>query len=106
MDENNVNEAFANFENGTNPVNDENTADFADFGGLFDGVDIEKLLELIALLSNPMEDKNIDFLLALKPVLSDTNAPKVEKAVRLMKLYDTYLKLKESGMLSAISGLI
>jgi hypothetical protein len=71
-----------------------------------ENIDIEQLLGLVEMLSNPPEDKNIDFLMALKPILSDDRAPKVEKAVKILKMYDIYAKLKESGMLSSLENLI
>jgi hypothetical protein len=77
-----------------------------DLSGLFDNIDFDKLLEMVNLLSNPPTDKNIEFLKALKPLLSEERAPKVEKAVKVLKMYDIYLKLKESGMLSSLQDLI
>jgi hypothetical protein len=73
---------------------------------LFNNIDLDKILEIINLFSNPPADKNVNFLLALKPLLSEERAPKVEKAVKILKMYDIYLKLKESGMLSNLSDFI
>ncbi|MDR0987728.1 MAG: hypothetical protein LBL98_08570 [Ruminococcus sp.] len=73
---------------------------------LFNSIDLDKILELINILSNPPSDKNVNFLLALKPLLSEERAPKVEKAVKILKMYDIYQTLKESGMLSGLSDLI
>jgi hypothetical protein len=84
----------------------ENTGESSGFEDLFADIDIEQLLGLAALLSNPPPDKNIEFLKALKPVLSEERAPKVEKCVKVLKMYDLYQTLKESGMLSSLSGII
>ncbi|MDR0904031.1 MAG: hypothetical protein LBM59_05305 [Ruminococcus sp.] len=81
-------------------------ADTEGLEDLFNNIDLDKILELINLLSNPPSDKNVNFLLALKPLLSEDRAPKVEKAVKILKMYDIYQTLKESGMLSGLSDLI
>jgi hypothetical protein len=84
----------------------ENTESTEGLEDLFNNIDLDKILELIKLFSNPPTDKNVNFLLALKPLLSEERAPKVEKAVKILKMYDIYQKLKESGMLSNLSDFI
>jgi hypothetical protein len=74
--------------------------------GLFDGIDFSQILQIISLLSDPPKDKNVDFLAALKPLMSEDKQPKIERAVKLLKLYDMYEVLKENGILTGISDLI
>jgi hypothetical protein len=83
-----------------------NTEESSGFEDILNGIDLDKLLSLMEMLQSPIEDKNIRFLEALKPLLSEDRAPKVEKAVKVMKMYDIYLVLKDSGMLSGLSDLI
>lgn len=46
-----------------------------------------------------VQDKNCDLLLALREHLSPEKQKKIDKAVRLMKLYNVFTAMKESGML-------
>jgi hypothetical protein len=76
--------------------------DLSGFEDILNGIDLDKLLSLTEMMQTPVEDKNIRFLEALKPLLSEERAPKVDRAVKLMKMYDIYLVLKDSGMLSGL----
>jgi hypothetical protein len=93
-------------ENNTAQAGESVDFDTSAFDNLFDGIDLSMILDLMNTLSNPKEDKNVNFLLALKPLLSEERAPKVEKAVRVLKMYDIYTVLKDSGMLSGLSDII
>lgn len=67
--------------------------------GLFSGLDPEMLLKMLSLfetLNQP--DDNERFLLALKPLLREENRPKIDSALRLMKLFSLLPILKESGL--------
>lgn len=68
-------------------------------GGLFSGLDPEMLLKMLSLFEtfNQPSD-NERFLLALKPLLREENRPKIDSALRLMKLFSLLPVLKESGL--------
>lgn len=85
---------------------DENADSKADSGqseGLFSGLDPEMLLKMLSLfetLNQP--DDNERFLLALKPLLREENRPKIDSALRLMKLFSLLPILKESGLFNKL----
>ncbi|MGN0599609.1 MAG: hypothetical protein ACI4JK_06900 [Oscillospiraceae bacterium] len=58
------------------------------------------LMSLMSGLSK--NDKNCDLLIALKPLLSKDKQPRVDKAVKLLRLLNIYSELKESGALGSI----
>lgn len=68
-------------------------------GGLFSGLDPEMLLKMLSLFEtfNQPSD-NERFLLALKPLLREENRPKIDSALRLMKLFSLLPVLRESGL--------
>lgn len=68
-------------------------------GGLFSGLDPEMLLKMLSLFEtfNQPSD-NERFLLALKPLLREENRPKIDSAMRLLKLFSLLPVLKESGL--------
>ena len=72
-------------------------------GGLFDGLDIDILMKMMALLeqANRPSD-NERFLLALKPLLREENRPKVDAAMKFMKIFALLPILKESGLLGKL----
>ena len=85
--------------------NDDNQADNArsdgsEEQGLFSGLDPEMLLKMLALFEtfNQPSD-NERFLLALKPLLREENRPKIDSAMRLLKLFSLLPVLRESGLL-------
>lgn len=64
------------------------------------GLDIGMLLKLTGLFNSaPQDDKNTQLLLALKPLLKEERQERVDKAVKMMKLYAVWTIVKESGML-------
>ncbi|MBD5130684.1 MAG: hypothetical protein HDT43_12305 [Ruminococcaceae bacterium] len=83
--------------------NDDNQADNGHSGGeeqgLFSGLDPEMLLKMLSLFEtfNQPSD-NERFLLALKPLLREENRPKIDSALRLMKLFSLLPVLRESGI--------
>ncbi|MDE7361393.1 MAG: hypothetical protein K2N38_05615 [Oscillospiraceae bacterium] len=68
-------------------------------GGLFSGLDPEMLMRMLSLFEmfNQPSD-NERFLLALKPLLREENRPKIDSAVRLLKLFSLLPVLRESGL--------
>lgn len=70
--------------------------------GLFGsgGIDLNMIMGLGKVLSAAgSDDKNTALLMALKPHLSSQRQGKVDKAVRLLKMYSMFIALKDSGML-------
>ena len=77
----------------------DNNAGSGQSEGLFSGLDPEMLLKMLSLfetLNQP--DDNERFLLALKPLLREENRPKIDSALRLMKLFSLLPILRESGL--------
>lgn len=69
-------------------------------GGEMD-FDFSKLLQIGQLFgSTQTDDKNAALLLALRPHLSAERQEKIDRAVKLLKLYAVYVVLKDSGMLN------
>ena len=56
-----------------------------------------KIQSIMAQASKP--DKNIDLLLALRPLLKDENKQKLDRIVKLFRLVSLYPAIKESGIL-------
>ena len=63
-------------------------------------IDPAMLMSLMSGLSR--NDKNCDLLIALKPLLSEDKQPRVDRAVKLLRLYSIYSELKASGALGNI----
>jgi hypothetical protein len=58
------------------------------------------ILSLIgSLTGSPQSNKNTELLLALKPHLSEQKQYKVEKAIKLLGLLETFTTLKDAGIL-------
>jgi hypothetical protein len=89
-----------------NAENTANSESMGGFGDIFGDIDLGQILTLVSLFSDPPKDKNVDFLLALMPLLTEERRPKVQRAVKLLKMYDMYITLKESGMLESIGKII
>lgn len=68
------------------------------------GFDFSKLL-LIGEIMGQMQqkDKETELLLALKPYLSEERSKRVDRAVKLLKLYTIAMSLKEKGLLSDLA---
>lgn len=63
-------------------------------------IDISKLMQLTSLISSAnKQDKNVDLLLALKPLLKEENQVKIDRLVKIFKLFAIYPAIKESGLL-------
>ena len=62
--------------------------------------DLSKLIQLQTVMEKASKsDKNVDLLLALKPLLKEENQEKIDKLVKIFKLMALYPVLKESGLL-------
>ena len=63
-------------------------------------LDVSKLLALQTIMQSAnKQDKNIDLLLALRPLLKEENQVKIDRLVKIFKLFAVYPALKESGLL-------
>ena len=56
-----------------------------------------KIQGIMSQASKP--DKNIDLLMALRPLLKDENKQKLDRIVKLFRLVSLYPAIKESGIL-------
>ena len=64
------------------------------------GIDVAKLMQLQAILQQANKhDKNIDLLLALRPLLKEENQVKIDRLIKIFKLFSVYPALKQSGLL-------
>ena len=63
------------------------------------GFDPKLLIKAGELLSRQEQDKTVIFLLALKPHLKQPRQEKVDKAVRLLKIWHIWKQMQEAGML-------
>ena len=76
------------------------TAESSESGGLFDGLDMEMLMKMMSLFEEMKKpNDNERFLLALRPLLREENRPKIDSAIKLLKLFSMLPVLKESGLL-------
>ncbi|MBE6798385.1 MAG: hypothetical protein E7525_01185 [Ruminococcaceae bacterium] len=64
-----------------------------------DGFDPMKLMGLMSVLGRSGDDKRTALLLALKPHLSKERQPRVDKAVKFLKIAALMPTLKEQGLL-------
>lgn len=90
--------------------NDSDSADSSetseigsDGGGLFSGLDPEMLIKLLSVfeaLNQPSDSER--FLLALKPLLREENRPKIDSALRMMKLFSVLPLLRDGGFLNKL----
>lgn len=72
-----------------------------DSGGGTD-FDFSKLLMMGQVMNSVSNDKNAELLIALKPLLKEERQAKVDKAVKMLKLFAVFNILKDSGMLNDI----
>lgn len=66
--------------------------------GLVGALNIPAIMSLMESFSG--SDPSCDLILALKPLLSKERQQKADKAVKMLRLYNAYIKLKDSGMLN------
>lgn len=64
------------------------------------GLDIAKLMKIQNIMQSASKpDKNIQLLLALRPLLKEENQAKIDRLIKIFKLFAVYPALKESGLL-------
>lgn len=68
------------------------------------GINPAAIMQLIGAVS--VQDKNCELLLALREHLSSEKQKKIDKAVRLMKLYNVFVAMRENGMLDDMEKLL
>ena len=62
--------------------------------------DIAKLMQASSLIKTAAQgDKNVDLLLALRPLLREENQVKIDRLIKIFKLMKIYPALKDSGLL-------
>ncbi len=66
---------------------------------LFGDFDFTKILQIQQIMGSVSEDKIAGLLLALKPLLKEERQAKVDKAVKMLKLFAVWSVLKDSGLL-------
>lgn len=85
---------------------DSSQADSTDTDG-DSGFDFSKVLLLGEIFSQMQEqDNETQLLLALKPYLSEQRSKRVDRAVKLLRLYSVFLSLKEKGLLSDLADVL
>ena len=73
-------------------------------GGQFDPNMLTAVSKVLAAMNG--EDKNRALLMALRPHLSGDKQERVDKAVRMLKLYSAANALKDSGLLGSLDSLL
>lgn len=64
------------------------------------GIDMQKIMQLGSVLSNAnANDKNVQLLMALRPLLKEENQHKIDRLIKIFKLFAVYPELKKSGLL-------
>lgn len=76
-------------------------------GGQSGGIDMGTLMKLMSVIQSTGEnDKNRNFLLALKPLLNADKQAKIDKALKLLRMYSIFLALKDSGLTDNLHDLL
>lgn len=69
--------------------------------------DISKLMKFQQIMQEASKpDENVTFLLALRPLLKDENKIKIDRLVKIFKLFSIYPLIKESGLGGDLLGLL
>lgn len=86
---------------GTDPLSNEQAGSCTEPD---DGFDFSKLL-LVGEIMEQMQRQDDDtrLLLALKPYLSEERSKRVDRAVKLLRLYTIVMSLKEKGLLADLA---
>lgn len=69
-------------------------------------IDFSKIFQLIQMFNSTSNSKDTALLLAIKPYLTSERQSKVDKAIKLMKIYDIFTTAKSSGLLNSLDTLI
>lgn len=72
--------------------------------GSLPDIDFGAVMQLLGAMSR--SDRNCDLLIALRPHLCAERQRKLDRAVKLLKLYNAFLTMRESGMLNDFEKLI
>jgi len=89
--------------------NPSGSPDLSSLAGMMGGQGIDpNMLAAIgkALAAMNGEDKDRALLMALKPHLSEDKQARVDKAVKMLKLYSAARALKDSGLLGSLDSLL
>ena len=71
-----------------------------------DGLGINPIALMQIIGTATASDKNCDLLKALRPHLSHEKQQKLDRAVKLLKLYNIFTTMRESGMLSDLENIL
>lgn len=85
-----------------NADNTEDPADTGSPGGL--GIDPFALIQVLNAAS--AKDKNCELLSALRPHLSEEKQLRIDKAVKLLKLYNIFTVLRKNGLLNDLENIL
>ena len=85
--------------------NADNTEDPADTGNS-DGLGIDPFALIQVLNAASAKDKNCELLSALRPHLSEEKQLRIDKAVKLLKLYNIFTVLRENGLLNDLENIL
>ena len=111
-----IRELAAMFSGGENSLPDESgeygdPSDLSGFSSEQDsegsdgfGIDPVAIMQLIGAAT--AKDKNCDLLKALRPHLSHEKQQKLDRAVKLLKLYNVFITMRENGMLSNFENIL
>lgn len=76
-------------------------------GGQSGGIDMGTVMKLISVIQSTGEnDKNRNFLIALKPLLGADKQERIDKAIKLLRIYSIFLALKDSGLANNLENLL
>ncbi len=70
------------------------------------GLNIDPLAVMQLFGAASAKDKDCELLLALKPHLSADKQKRIDKAVKLIKLYNIFTAMRENGMLSDLEKML
>lgn len=90
---------FSSSENEADTNNDDISAKDQRSSDSSADFDVRKLLMIGQVMNSVSNDKNTDLLLALRPLLKEDRRERVDRAVKMLKLFAVWSVLKESGIL-------
>lgn len=96
-------EVGSQYSGGENFSSEDSTGSESSFDG-FPNINFAAIFQLMGAMSQ--SDKNCDLLIALKPHLCAERQVRIDKAVRLLKLYNLFITARESGLLNDLGSLI
>lgn len=70
----------------------------------FPNINFAAIMQLMGAMSQ--SDKNCELLIALKPHLCSERQIKIDKAVKLLKLYNLFVTARDSGLLNDLGGIL